>query len=48
MASKKGWDYMWVRSKPQVVGGVPILQPVAAYVLQVYSYIDFGTLGIGS
>jgi hypothetical protein len=48
VATKRGWDYMWVRSKPQVVGGIPILQPVAAYVIQVYQYIDMSTLGIGT
>ena len=48
VTTKKGWDYMWVRSKPQVVGGIPILQPVAAYVIQVYQYIDLATLGIGT
>jgi hypothetical protein len=43
VATKNGWDYMWVRSKPQVVGGIPILQPVAAYVVKVYQSIDFLT-----
>jgi hypothetical protein len=45
VATKAGWDYLWVRSVPDVNA---ILQPEAAYVVKVYQSIDFATLGIGT
>jgi hypothetical protein len=49
VASKKGWEYLWVRYADKVDAGSKTLVkvPTAAYVEQVYEYADFSALGIG-
>jgi hypothetical protein len=50
VASKKGWDYLWVRYADDVSSDRKALikKPVAAYVEKVYEQAEFGGLGIGS
>lgn len=49
IASKRGWDYLWVRYADKVSDNKRniIKEPVAAYVEQVYPEGDFGNLGLG-
>lgn len=47
--AKKGWEYLWVGYKPDVVGGNKVLMvPANAYVEQVYQTADLSLLGIGA
>lgn len=46
VASKAGWDYLWIKYGEQVVEGVVTKVPVAAYVERVYSAISFNELEI--
>ncbi|MCR4414629.1 MAG: hypothetical protein NUV77_19605 [Thermoguttaceae bacterium] len=48
VASKKGWEYLWVRYADDVDGTAKraVKRPLAAYVEQVYPYGDFSLLGI--
>jgi hypothetical protein len=50
VASKKGWEYLWVRFRDAEDGAANALvkTPVAAYVERVYESADFSTLGIGT
>ncbi len=50
VASKKGWEYLWVRYADTEDAGSNTLvkQPVAAYVEKVYEEGDFSLLGIGT
>jgi len=50
VASKKGWEYLWVRYADVEDGGSNTLvkQPVAVYVEKVYEEGDFSALGIGT
>ena len=48
VASKKGWEYLWVRYADAVDADVLVKQPIAAYVERVYEDGDFSGLGIGS
>jgi hypothetical protein len=50
VASKRGWEYLWVNWCKEVDGATNALKPKAAgvYVQQVYEYADFSTLGIGT
>jgi hypothetical protein len=45
--SKRGWEYLWVRSKPGPSGKEVLPIPRAVYVERVYDYGDFRLLGIG-
>jgi len=47
--SKKGWEYLWIRyaDKEDTTAKALVKQPLAAYVEQVYEYVDFSLLGIG-
>ncbi len=48
--SKKGWEYLWVRSVPTAVGSLGVMsqKPVAVYVEKVYDAGDFTGLAIGN
>jgi hypothetical protein len=48
--NKKGWEYLWVRYAPTVIGGLKVMgqKPVAVYVEKVYDDGNFGDLGIGT
>lgn len=49
VAAKKGWEYLWVGYKPDVVGGNKVLMvPATAYVEQVYQTANLGLIGIGA
>jgi len=50
VASKKGWEYLWVRYADAEDAGAKMLikQPVAAYVEKVYEEDNFALLGIGT
>ena len=50
MASKKGWEYLWVRYADEEDAAAKMLvkRPIAAYVEKVYEEGDFSQLGIGS
>ena len=50
VASKKGWEYLWVRFRDADDGAAKTLvkRPTAAYVERVYESADFSTLGIGT
>ena len=50
VASKKGWEYLWVRFRDANDGAAKTLvkRPAAAYVERVYESADFSTLGIGT
>jgi len=50
VASKKGWEYLWVRYADTEDAGSNTLvkQPVAVYVEKVYEEGDFSALGIGT
>ncbi len=50
VASKRGWDYLWVNWCKEVDGGTNALKPKAqgVYVQRVYEFADFSTLGIGT
>ena len=45
---KGGWEYLWVRSERKVDNNMPIVQPVAVYVEQVYEAGDFDDLEIAA
>ncbi len=49
VASKFGWDYLWVKNADKVAENRKnvVKKPVAAYVEQVYPAGDFGKLGLG-
>ena len=49
VASKFGWDYLWVKYADKVAENRKnvVKKPVAAYVEQVYPAGDFGKLGLG-
>jgi hypothetical protein len=47
IATKEGWEYLWVHYKSNVNKNRPIQKPLAAYVEEVYSTGDFSLLGIG-
>ena len=44
---KYGWDYLWVRWADMKQSGVTVKIPIEAYVEQVYTGMNFGSLGIG-
>ena len=44
---KYGWDYLWVRWADMKQGDVTVKVPIEAYVEQVYTGMNFGSLGIG-
>lgn len=50
VASKKGWEYLWVRFRDEEDAAAQTLvkRPTAAYVERVYESADFSTLGIGT
>jgi hypothetical protein len=50
VASKKGWEYLWVRYADEEDAGSSTLvkKPVAAYVERVYEEGNFAALGIGT
>lgn len=48
VASKKGWEYLWVRFADAASNNALVKRPVAAYVERVYESADFATLGIGT
>ena len=50
VASKKGWEYLWVRYADEEDAGSSTLvkRPIAAYVEKVYENGDFSALGIGT
>lgn len=50
VASKKGWEYLWVRFRDVDDNAAKTLvkRPAAAYVERVYEAADFSTLGIGT
>jgi hypothetical protein len=50
VASKKGWEYLWVRYADAEDAGAKMLikKPVAAYVEKVYEEDNFALLGIGT
>jgi hypothetical protein len=45
--TKKGWEYLWIKYRPEVEGGIVVTKPIAAYVDQVYETADLSALGIG-
>ena len=49
VASKKGWEYLWVQYTQEVDPAIHqvVKKPVAVYIEQVYEYGDFSRLGIG-
>ena len=49
VASKKGWEYLWVRYEDAEDDAASMLvkKPVAAYVEKVYEDADFAVLGLG-
>ena len=50
VASKKGWEYLWVFYRPKLDADAKIVvhRPVAAYVEKLYEEKDFSQLGIGT
>jgi hypothetical protein len=46
IASKLGWDYLWVLYGDKVDTGRLVQQPIAAYVERLYPFADFSDLGI--
>jgi len=44
--AKKGWEYLWIRYGLKEGSSAYIVQPIAAYVEQVYESGDFSGLGI--
>ena len=50
VASKKGWEYLWVRYEDSEddAANVLVKKPTAAYVEKVYEDGDFSVLGLGS
>ena len=50
VASKGGWEYLWVRFRDEEDTDAKALvkRPVSAYVERVYDSADFSTLGIGT
>lgn len=48
VASKYGWDYLWVLYGENVDTGRLVQQPIAAYVERLYPFVDFGNLNIGT
>ena len=50
VASKKGWEYLWVRyaDAEDAAAKAIVKVPVAAYVEKVYEEGDFAALGIGT
>jgi len=50
VASKKGWEYLWVRyaDAEDATAKALVKLPVAAYVEKVYEEGDFSQLGIGT
>ena len=50
VASKKGWEYLWVRFRDvdDAAAKTLVKRPVAAYVERVYESANFSTLGIGT
>lgn len=50
VASKRGWEYLWVNWCKEVDSPTNALKPKAqgVYVQQVYEYANFSTLGIGT
>jgi hypothetical protein len=50
VASKKGWEYLWVRYADEEDAGSNTLvkKPIAAYVERVYEEGNFAALGIGT
>jgi len=48
VASKKGWEYLWVRYEDAEDANVLVKKPTAAYVEKVYEDGNFSSLGLGS
>ena len=50
VASKKGWEYLWVRYEDAEddAANVLVKKPTAAYVEKVYEDGDFSVLGLGN
>lgn len=48
VASKLGWDYLWVLYGDAVDAQTLIQQPIAAYVERPYEFASFSALGIGT
>jgi hypothetical protein len=44
--AKFGWDYVWVRHGEKLVGDSILVEPIAAYVEQVYPAGNFNLLGL--
>ena len=50
VATKRGWDYLWVRYEDQISSDSKsvLKKPVAVYIEKVYYGTDFTSLGIGN
>lgn len=50
VASKKGWEFLWVMYEPQAdsTNKLVVPRPIGAYVEKVYEESDFSNLGVGT